>query len=1710
MPAMAEGPGKGAWTSQPSRLRNEILVESMRGQSDKPEHVVQVPHSDTIVPGTQLDEGGQFAEHDFPPNNQQDGRDSSLSPNDQALIDRLGMHKKPMAPEPSTFTVKYLPTRTTGPINQPVPSGSNGFSFMPIKKIQHKSSPKSGETTKQLANLTSLTMPTLPELGKHRSNDITERAAGSVIHPPRTPNIEPRVSDNTTVHGMGELQPLPKKTNNIRLEQKPVDLHHTQAEIATGSTPPVQTSRRAVHGIRKVRTGKKTKKGKKASLSQQPTVPWLPCAETATDLVCESSMVDDAPSARPQDLCKPQTLADVTYSTVETDAQAQHSVQGHQAPTYNHKSVDRSIQDSENSTHEADSYGHLDMPTRVSRKFPGSSTKHVFPETPTTASFTIVEQRHAVGVDQYSRPTVQDQPVLISNRQEFVDSPLDQYVTSEIHVPQAAQSPSVMTAVTQPSQTQTGKKVGQPREAEAVLRGVSGRGGSDRVSKPRRKTRVVSAPSSQIAQGPSMSTTLEDSLKKLKLAMLADSYLIQHEHKTTTERYEKTIVQLQASIAMWEKKYEDSRKGYSKMLDGAKNNQKYLAGLQSDLEKVQKSANNFKKQRTEVWEQMTSEFEQEKKTLRQEFEKTIDKLTISLRKMQKAGDELYLKLVISKLEKKGLKESLSEQKASLQAAEKKRNDLEEKLLSCAQNVQNSPSQLEKRFQTLISKVDSLHPSEKMTAADSIQKLETKACLDVLRDLKARDSLKAEEVKDMLSSVNKRLESGLDSILKSVEFKTSFDAGLQKFVEDQVQHFRVDMTKYEEMAVENRKTHESNVALKEQLEAQQLHSSRLEEQIQTFQQSEADLRARSIQLQRDMNDLKKAHSPDSDVLKPEKGSFYLRGRLKKAEEDLDAAGVEMERHKKLRQCLERDGARYKKCFENAKAHLKKMAAEHRSKMQNAAEMRTCLVKDCEGKINELKRCSEAEVSCLKCDYSEKETECKELSNKLEASADQLSQMKKRLAGLQSSLEDMRKQQLVGETKIKHATQQGLSKSAEVAHLREQLQQTTEKLHAKTGDLINLELHYADTTKKAAYLQDSHGRLQDQSYQQKSTLELVRREADGKIAKLRQDAQNTLQSSQSQLIALQKENHELLSRLQRTCNNEDKLKAEQKAYIDEEHRLQREMAELRAARNANLSQFRSDAATANKKLTEHHKRETEDLSRRLSQAEAAMEKSESDARLSKDQYTAKIASDQKVAALKFLDLDTRYQERIKVLEEALDARPSLDRDQEIQNGVMKKHIFGPNQDVQASKNRRRVSRISESVLEMENRQDSQSVNPTPVVQVEDSQPPDDDSSQFKSLFEDRTETRNFLDDEPDLSLVGQPEIVPKTQNFRVVPFSRSPEPVPETQDVGILSMSQHVFKERLARASQEEKRRRDSSSVEFSSIASEDLIQMQKEAQPISQPMLRGRERSYPKHGSSPKYVSGVSAPSDSDSVAELRSSQSCDRPRSQANTASRMMPPEHNSHRSQSRNDSSVLEKKVLPHHSVYGQASRKFSNSNVDTPELMHPKSSAARQTYSQHDPQDSAETGSRRNVDKAVQDRILKRKGSPHDSEREFGIKKPRNSPQADRSADTAGPRPQVSKSSVAGSRSKAQNGPPYARGVFPSSRLKASITSSSIQPRNSQMASSNDIYSSRQRPSLQLYAASHSQDSAARQTRSKSKKDVGSGDSYIDRFDEELGGRR
>jgi hypothetical protein len=305
----------------------------------------------------------------------------------------------------------------------------------------------------------------------------------------------------------------------------------------------------------------------------------------------------------------------------------------------------------------------------------------------------------------------------------------------------------------------------------------------------------------------------------------------------------------------------------------------------------------------------------------------------------------------------------------------------------------------------------------------------------------------------------------------------------------------------------------------------------------------------------------------------------------------------------------------------------------------------------------------------------------------------------------------------------------------------------------------------------------------------------------------------------------------------------------------------------------------------------------------------------------------------------------------------------------------------------------------------------------------------------------------------------------------------ESVPETQEVGSLTMSGEVFHERLAQASQQEKKFQNRGSTDLSSIESDDLEKIQMEMQPMS---LRGNDHSPSKHGSSQKHAQKTPMNSDNVSVAGSRSSQSQDRPRSQANTASRMMPPPKNvSQHLQPHTQTGGSAAEVVSRYPVNEQKNQRFSSSGTNTPDFLYQKMSTSKLTYSQQGSQIPARTEKRK---------------SPSDHiEKGTGAKKQRTSSQSYPIASSSGSRNGSPRSSVADSQSKKQVGSSYMQGVYSAtSREKTRGSSSSVQPRtSSQFPSSCDAYSSRreQRSSSQAQAATPMRRISSRVTRSTSK---------------------
>lgn len=220
------------------------------------------------------------------------------------------------------------------------------------------------------------------------------------------------------------------------------------------------------------------------------------------------------------------------------------------------------------------------------------------------------------------------------------------------------------------------------------------------------------------------------------------------------------------------------------------------------------------------------------------------------------------------------------------------------------------------------------------------------------------------------------------------------------------------------------------------------------------------------------------------------------------------------------------------------------------------------------------------------------------------------------------------------------------------------------------------------------------------------------------------------------------------------------------------------------------------------------------------------------------------------------------------------------------------------------------------------------------------------------------------------------------------------------------------------------------------------------------------------------------------MANSQSSRSSGRPKSQANTASRMMPPHSNSsdYPRPSVEDHAV-DLGASTRHTMYGSANLKLSSNNSRPSKL-----SSSKQIYSQHESRRSAPTGLQHSSSQDMkQEHTKKRKSSIDQTERNTATKKQRSKSQP-RPFESSPGLPSQS-SCVAVTRPKAQKIMPYSQGgAATSSQSKAQVPSSRLRARISRQApSSGDAYFPRGQSSSHVAASGPIRRSSTRLIRGK-----------------------
>ncbi|KAG9187532.1 hypothetical protein G6011_05403 [Alternaria panax] len=1642
---------------RPSRLRNQVHPESTDDERDRNKNTVHAPNSETVIPETQPDRDGNYHHDDPGPDNESD---SSLSPNSAAFLERTAVKKKTQTIGPIPFFTP-LSRALIRPNDSSASASPNlfGLSCLQSRKTPANTSPKEEATAAESSTHTVLTTPNIQKHEAHAS-----QAELAYISPPLPPdNSHHDGSRPTSNQIVGSLdQPVARQP-----QEEPDYPLPMQANATSDISPSAQPDTKPTSGINIVPGAKKNKKGKKGQLSQQRQGPRPPRPRITPRYAYQAGTIG---VPVPNTSTGPRRLYQMITNGHGLHAHHAHEVQGPALIEDQHGHAYAQESQLPNQEHRCITFDKGSYNTTPSlmdttfQDFLDSSAQRVFPTSSVRVPSTMPLQCDVTEPNQQLLTTVHNQAGSLCPDEQAAlstQAPGESglYVLSHSHGP--VDVPTTSMQPQQPrSYTENDRAAPQPMVTETLLHSVSERDGPPPVTKPRRKLR----PSGPIRQGlqlQAMSHSVDQIFENLRVAMLAEKYRAQHESTTTNDQHEAEVAKLQRtienqiqSIAEHNKSHQNLKKALSQLTDGAKTNQRFVTGLQQDYEKLQKSATNFQKESKRTLTEKITELEDEKRALRQDFEVMTDKLAATQRKLKSTLDEVYVRFIVSESRRKNLAENLSKQEAELKEERKKGDEMHMQLLS---GVQSISRQVVDSSDALTKKIELLQTSVDNTTAHDNHNGQIKECLDLLQTLRLTPALTMQDIEKMDSTlrlVHERLDSGLDTLSESVTYKAPPDDALRKFIKEQLHGLQTKILRYEEVAAENRKTHESNVLLKSQLEAQQQHSKRLDEQIKDYRQAEVDTKAWSDQLERDLNELRNVPPVDTSGLEQE--ALNLRQQLQKAEEAQGVANTKIEN-------IEKEKHTYRGYYEDVKTQLREF--EQRPTIEDDTAVRELIAKDCESVFAEKERSFKSEIHQLRIERDEKEKVLQELSNKLDATDTQLDELSEKIQTLESE-------------------------SIEIKNLQEQQRKTTEELHSRDQDYTDLNDLYQEKMEKMSELQGLHVRLQAQSVQQQTTVQTMHRDADAELTKLRQDSSNTLQLSTDQVSSLQEEKTKLSTQLEQVQMNEGEL--------------QHEAAELRAAKDADISRIQKEAEERNRKLVQQHRTEVDDWERCMSQKDVAFKEIEAKMRLAQDRQRTKIAKDQEAAESNMRKLEQKHRDSLRVARE----QGSVYQQGGSQVQVAKKALAESHETTQAAKPRKKVSRQNHSMLEVSKEHNHRSEKPSSDLHAEVSQTQVEDDDLFATQFEEQGE----IDD----------------NSNHTDGVEEEPGTATESQDIGNLSMTQDVFNKDLLRASQRQLKHQVSSPTNLSSISTDELTMMET-AQPVLTGIIRGHEhgtsihsnapyrfpqtlddtqrlppavsRSYGRdlfnHGTASTDI-GVISTADNESVVRSQSSRSSGRPRSRANTASRMMPPPgSNSGYSQQGSKSHVASPKASTGHTTYGIANKMLSS-----------EPSPSRKVYSQNDSRHSAPTGSEHGpLQEVKHDHPEKRKSSIDQTEKDSATKKQRTKSQSRPSNTSSGLPSQPLY--VSASRLKAQKTVSYAQGGASTlSQSKAPVPSSRLRGRISHQApSSGNAYNPHGQSSSQIAASGPIRRSSTRLTRSKSRNGTAFGDGFTERFNEELG---
>lgn len=508
-------------------------------------------------------------------------------------------------------------------------------------------------------------------------------------------------------------------------------------------------------------------------------------------------------------------------------------------------------------------------------------------------------------------------------------------------------------------------------------------------------------------------------------------------------------------------------------------------------------------------------------------------------------------------------------------------------------------------------------------------------------------------------------------------------------------------------------------------------------------------------------------------------------------------------------------------------------------------------------------------------------------KIEAAKEKCEDARKDVRDVRSELEFIRKEKMELEAKcniLERTVQDQLSGASELSGVKERLEQKSEELRGRTEQFAELQRTFTNLESHKTNLQVLCEQQQVEISQHPAAIESLRQEVDSERQEQQRSTQAAIQLAHKKTLALKNEREDLHAKLEQVQTKDSKLKNRQAALVLERDSLRHRIAELELGNEDSATQLRSVQEGHADKLREYDEN-IDTLRRHHERSESARKEAEAKLQLQKTEHLKKIEFDRQ----KYESIVQRLQEDLNMIKSGKTSIRS--GQQEISPSSGSLDTFARDlHNINSGKGRKKVNRGNNSVL---------NISGTPGTLVETF--PQHTNTSRRVPAREHSDT---LFDEASQDQDGSDRLI----NSHVVSIvDPAAEQVEDTHEIVEMLMSFEEETEKPARVSLKGLQRQVTNTTDQSSLSasipSDELAQLREESQDIrrpSTPVLHGRVQVSDTQRSSQERVPETPSLLDNASGSTLNSSESYDRPRSQANTASRLMPPpgsksQHHSH-----------------------------------------------------------------------------------------------------------------------------------------------------------------------------------------------------------------------